>query len=183
MSLEPLGDTGASGVALTDNNFLYAFSEESQKGEVAEGNFKPILFDNIPLDTVDGWNKVGSGFANIESGIYLVTYTAIILTNSIEGSAGGVAVQATINGAPVIGSHAGQPHFEQFGFKGLNVFRISHNFLLNYTAGDLLEIQFACTERVGLTECQITPGVIFEIPSTPGSRPLSASLSIVRIKT
>ncbi len=175
------GATGATGTAVTNANYLSAYADTTQDGSLG-GAFTPITFNNVELE--NGWAASGTSFTNAQSGIYEVTYTVNVAA-TILTAVGGVGVQATLDGAPVLGSQSGEPQLLSAlaGLLTINAAQVTRSFLVSYTAGQLLQIQFACTTVLGLPllTCSITPGAALGLPVIPGTDPVSASISIVRI--
>jgi hypothetical protein len=130
------------------NNANYVFAYDTTTQTVATAN----TFQDVTFNTngqINGWTHTAStaNFTCNQSGLYLVTYTAILQRTSTSGTRG--ELRALLNGTEVAGSSVGV----SLGTNTLPVC-VARSIIVNATSGQLLKIQLTGASNT----VQLVPG-------------------------
>ncbi len=156
------GITGPSGSSITNNNYTWAFKNNTQK---ATTSFSNILFTNTP--EISGWvyDNILGHFQCNQSGKYIINYTASV---SAIGGSRSASIRGAINNIEVIGSACS----ENLQSTSINQ-TLTNFFILNISNSQLFSLQF-----VGNSTNNESLDLITAIA---GETPISCSMIITRI--
>ena len=163
----PQGITGPDGSSITGGNYTWAYLTNVQLVSAA-ATFDTIIFNNIPQ--LSGWtyNGVTGKFTAAVTGTFIVDYTVL-------GSDSGVGVSyMSVRGFLGIGIQVFGSAITLDLQSSSSVVLFDNSFIMNITAGDTFELQFAgSTNTVEVNNASI--------PAVAGESPVFASLIITRI--
>ena len=161
--------TSASGFSGPINSANYAFFYSTNL-QTATSGFSDASFD--AMGPTNGWVITGPGTIlenNSQSGVYYVQYTGAWSTS--QNALSNVAMRATLDGSEISGSYS-TGYVSQDANNA--ILTLTHGFLVTYTAGQDLQIQF------------ITDGVaqLINVGGASGDGPVvepSLTVTIIRI--